>query len=161
VVLRFATLALLLVATVAVAVPAPPRAKGAQSSASPAKTLPKTDDERDPYDLDDPDSVDQSDGSDYEDPNEPPPDEVQTISNANYVVLPGTNKDVKRLEMKAPSLPDLSPYTSAAARAKVVRAPAGRASVGSMLTELSFNSFKGHDERLREWAMRQSSLPKQ
>ena len=159
-VLRLATLALLLLATVAVAAPAPPRAKAAQLSASPAKTLSKADDERDPYDLDDPDSVDQSDGSDYEDPNEPPPDEVQTISNANYVVLPGSNKDVKRLETKAPSLPDLSPYTSAAARAKVVRTPAGRASVGSMLTELSFNSFKGHDERLREWAMRQSSLPK-
>jgi poly(beta-D-mannuronate) C5 epimerase len=163
-----------LLAASSFAAPAPshapaPRAKTAHAKPAPAKVAPEkparlskdAEDERDPYDEEDPDSIDQNDGSDYEDPNEPPPEEMlqQQISNQNYVVLPGSNKDVRRLETKPPSLPDLSPYTSAAARAKVMRTPAGRASVGSMLTELSFNSFKGHDERLREWAMRQSSLP--
>ena len=91
----------------------------------PARLSKNAEDERDPYDEEDPDSIDQNDGSDYEDPNEPPPEEMpqQQISNQNYVVLPGSGKDVKRLETKPPSLPDLSPYTSAAARA----APSPRA----------------------------------
>lgn len=111
----------------------------------------------------DPDSVDQADGSDEEDPNEPPPDETNdpvTVASQNYVVLAGSGKDLSRLQTSVPKLPDLSPYTPEAAKAKIVRAPAGRISVGSMLTEASFSSFRGHDERLREWAMRQSSLPK-
>jgi mannuronan 5-epimerase len=128
---------------------------------APAKAAPARNEDIDPYDVDDPDSVEQNDGSDEEDPNEPPPDEnaAQPLVQ-NYLVLAGTPKDLTRLATNAPKLPDLSPYTAEAAQKKIVRGPAGHASVGSMLTETSFNSFKGHDERLREWAMRQSSLPK-
>jgi mannuronan 5-epimerase len=128
---------------------------------APAKPTPARNEDIDPYDADDPDSVEQNDGSDEEDPNEPPPDEdtAQPLAQ-NYLVLAGTPKDLQRLATTEPQLPDISPYTAEAAQQKIVRTPAGHASVESMLTELSFSSFKGHDERLREWAMRQSSLPK-
>ncbi|HET7923940.1 MAG TPA: hypothetical protein VFL30_03530, partial [Rhodanobacteraceae bacterium] len=159
-----ASLALLAPANAA----APPKhaAKHATAKRAPAKAVvkpptPARNEDVDPYDVDDPDSRDQYDGSDEEDPNEPPPDEdaAQPIVQ-NYLVLAGTQKDLKRLAPKPPKLPDLSPYTAEAAQKKIVKTPAGHASVESMLTELSFSSFKGHDERLREWAMRQSSLPK-
>lgn len=143
----------------AVARNAPARHAAAKPAAKPPTPLRNED--VDPYDVEDPDSVDQYDGSDEEDPNEPPPDETAAEPLVqNYLVLAGTKKDQKRLETRPPKLPDLSPYTDEAAQKKIVRTPAGHASVVSMLTELSFSSFKGHDERLREWAMRQSSLPK-
>jgi len=114
------------------------------------------------YDAADPDAMDQTDGSDEEDPNAPPPEELllPEREGQNYIVLAGSGKDLARLEGAAPKLPDLSPYTAEAAKAKIRRAPAGHVSVGSMLTEMSFNSFKGRNEQLREWAMRQNSLPK-
>jgi poly(beta-D-mannuronate) C5 epimerase len=145
--------------TLAPAEAAAPPKHGAKHAA--AKPAPARNEDIDPYDADDPDSVEQNDGSDEEDPNEPPPDEdaAQPLVQ-NYLVLAGTPKDLKRLATNAPKLPDLSPYTVEAAQRKIVRTPTGHASVSSMLTELSFSSFKGHDERLREWAMRQSSLPK-
>src|SRR5262249_8442379 len=138
------------------------RAPAKAATAKPAaKPTPTRNEDVDPYDVEDPDSADQYDGSDEEDPNEPPPDEnAPEPTVQNYVVLAGTQKDLKRLEPTAPKVPDLAPYTADAAQKKIVRTPAGHASIGSMLTELSFSSFKGHDERLREWAMRQSSLPK-
>ncbi len=114
------------------------------------------------YDAADPDAMDQTDGTDDEDPNAPPPEELLSPEREgqNYIVLAGSGKDLARLEGAAPKLPDLSPYTAEAAKAKIRRAPAGHVSVGSMLTEMSFNSFKGRNEQLREWAMRQNSLPK-
>ena len=114
------------------------------------------------YDAADPDAMDQTDGSDEEDPNAPPPEELLSPEREgqNYIVLAGSGKDLARLEGAAPKLPDLSPYTAEAAKAKIRRAPTGHVSVGSMLTEMSFNSFKGRNEQLREWAMRQNSLPK-
>jgi len=128
----------------------------AQTTARVSKPPPQSDESAENHAYDDPDDYDQADGSDEENPNEPIPD----IKNENYVVLAGSAKDLARLDAKPPTLPDLSPYTSEAAKKKIVRAPAGHINVGSMLTETSFNSFKGRDERLREWALRQTSMPK-
>ncbi|WP_051361795.1 mannuronan 5-epimerase AlgG [Solimonas soli] len=64
------------------------------------------------------------------------------------------------LRIDPPQLPDLTRYTAATARAKIKRGAPGRIEVGSMLTEQSFKGFMGADERMREWAARQTSLPK-
>ena len=145
--------ALLLLACATMALAAAPVRHAATAAAPKAHAA----DNADTDDYSDPDDATQFDGSDDEDANAQAPVEV---ASENYVVLAGSSKDLAHLDAKPPQLPDLSPYTPEAAKQKIVRTPAGRVSVGSMLTELSFNSFKGRDERLRDWAMRQFSMPK-
>lgn len=64
------------------------------------------------------------------------------------------------LHIEAPKFPDLSRYTAENAMSKIRRTPRGHASVGSVLGELSFRPFTSADERMRDWAARQRSLPK-
>lgn len=106
--------------------------------------------------AEDPGEADQSDGSDSDDPTA---DYAAMMADSKkpYVVDTFPPEDVA---LKPPTLPDLSGYTAAAARAKLGRARPGRINVGSMLDELTFKGFMGRDERLREWASRQFSLPK-
>jgi len=146
-----ALLALLLLASATMALAAAPVRHAAAAPKPHAAADADTDD------YSDPDDATQFDGSDDEDANAQLP---VTVANENYVVLAGSSQDLAHLDTSPPQLPDLSPYTPEAAKQKIVRAPTGRVSVGSMLTELSFNSFKGRDERLRDWAMRQFSMPK-
>ena len=158
-VLRILALVVVLALLPVVAATAAPARGAPHAKPVPAST--PADDSTNAYDAGDTDAVDQNDGSDEEDPNEPPPDELTPeVASQNYVVLAGSDKDLTRLEGAEPKLPDLSPYTADAAKRKIKRTPAGQVSVGSMLTETSFNSFKGRNEQLREWAMRQSSMPK-
>jgi len=131
-------------------------APAARASAHASAQKPATPSTPEDGEAGDTDEHDQGDGSDLEDPDDETPD----LSHQNYVVLAGSSKDLARLDSKVPTLPDLSPYTPENAKKKIVRTPRGNISVGSMLTETSFNSFKGRNEQLREWAMRQSSLPK-
>ncbi|MCK9384045.1 MAG: right-handed parallel beta-helix repeat-containing protein [Nevskia sp.] len=109
-----------------------------------------------PDSVDDLSETDQSDGSDQDTPTiddtasadgAPPPYIVTAISSDGLI-------------LKTPVLPDLSLYNAQAARAKIVAKPVGRVGIGSMLAELSFKSFRGRAGGLREWAARQSSLPK-
>lgn len=105
------------------------------------------------------DDVDQTDGSD-EDAPEADASGIDAISaNAkNYIVSAGS---VKSLEAwKPPKLPDLSGYTEAAAMQKLRRTPAGHVRVGSMFGQVAFKNFMGRDGRMREWALRQRSMPK-
>src|SRR3546814_12069126 len=60
---------------------------------------------------------------------------------------------------RSPKLPDLTRYTAETASAKIRKSPRGHAEVRSMLDELSFKGFMGRDERMRDWAARQRSLP--
>lgn len=101
---------------------------------------------------------DQTDGSDDENL-----DEVQALEQSARKYSVDTVSAQALTQMMAltqPTLPDLSPYTPAAAEQRIVRKPGGRVSVGSLLTEISFKSFRGGDEQMREWARRQLSLPK-
>jgi len=105
------------------------------------------------------DDVDQTDGSD-EDAPDADANGIDAISaNAkNYIVSAGS---VKSLEgWKPPKLPDLSGYTEAAAMQKLRRTPAGHIHVGSMFGQVAFKNFMGRDGRMREWALRQRSMPK-
>src|SRR3546814_15555915 len=63
------------------------------------------------------------------------------------------------LKLDPPKLPDLTRYTAETAIAKIRKSPRGHAEVRSMLDELSFKGFMGRDERMRDWAARQRSLP--
>ncbi|MGH8447156.1 MAG: mannuronan 5-epimerase AlgG [Solimonas sp.] len=131
-------------------VPANPRANPADHD------VPDPDDEMVDAEPNDPGERYQTDGSDQDNDAEDDrrmaearrrPYQIDTVSGA-------------ALRIDAPTLPDLSRYTASNAAAKIQRKPLGSASVGSMLTELSFKGFMGADERMREWAARQSSLPK-
>jgi hypothetical protein len=108
-------------------------------------------------DLAEEDPAAASDGSDqdnysYDDK------QLELLATRPYTVEADPGFDVA---MKAPALPDLTKYTPEAAMAKMSRKPAGRASVESMLDKMSFKGFmSGKHEGLREWAMRQTSLPK-
>src|SRR3546814_13874973 len=62
-------------------------------------------------------------------------------------------------KLDPPKLPDLTRYTAETAIAKIRKSPRGHAEVRSMLDELSFKGFMGRDERMRDWAARQRSLP--
>jgi len=110
-----------------------------------------------PADSDD-DSDDQTDGSDEDDPDADaatvPATEAQP---KNYTVGPGSVQSL--MAWKAPKLPDITQYTEAAAMQQLHRGPAGHVHVGSMMEQLSFKNFMGRDERMREWARRQSSMP--
>ncbi|MDB5985986.1 MAG: poly(beta-D-mannuronate) epimerase [Nevskia sp.] len=104
----------------------------------------------------DPDEAEQGDGSDQDTPDDYER-AIQEIQSKPYVVdtVPSDS-----LTLAPPQLPDLSGYTSAALNAKIVRKPAGHAAIARMLQDNAFKAFMGGDERLREWALRQFSLPK-
>jgi len=106
-----------------------------------------------PVDPDD-DSDEQTDGSDEDHPDAVPATEAQPKT---YTV--GTGSTQSLLNWNPPKLPDVTQYTEAAAMEKLHRGPAGHVRVGSMLEQLSFKNFTGRDERLREWARRQTSMP--
>lgn len=105
----------------------------------------------------DPGEADQSDGSDEDDPATEDAAQSADFSSKEYEIA---TVPIDSLAQAPPKLPDISGYTSAAARAKIVDKPRGHAHVASMLTETTFKGFMGRDERLREWAKRQFSLPK-
>lgn len=63
------------------------------------------------------------------------------------------------LQMDAPKLPDLTPYTAAAIQTKIQTKPAGRVSLQRMIGLDQLNEFTGGDERLREWVSRQGGMP--
>src|SRR3546814_6690943 len=63
------------------------------------------------------------------------------------------------LKLDPPKLPDLTRYTAETAIAKIRKSPRGHAVVRSMLDELSFKGFMGRNERMRNWAALQRSLP--
>jgi poly(beta-D-mannuronate) C5 epimerase len=114
------------------------------------------DDEMLDAEVDDPGERYQTDGSDQDDP---AADDRKLLEAEKrpYVISTSSGSELK---MSPPSIPDLSRYTADNVMAKINRKPAGRASIGSVLTELSFRGFMGRDERMRDWAARQNGLPK-
>ncbi len=66
---------------------------------------------------------------------------------------------VEPLQMDAPKLPDLTPFTAAAVQAKIQTKPQGRVSVRRMIGMDQLTEFTGGDERLREWVGRQGGMP--
>ena len=66
---------------------------------------------------------------------------------------------IQPLQLAAPQLPDLTPYTAAAVAAKVQHSPAGRVLMRRMLDLDQLHEFTGSDERLREWVRRQGDMP--
>lgn len=101
----------------------------------------------------DDDSDDQTDGSDEDHPDT----DLVNARPKNYIVTTGSTQTL--MTWTPPKLPDVNQYTEAAAMAKLQRKPAGHIRVGSMLEQISFKNFTGRDERLREWARRQTSMP--
>jgi mannuronan 5-epimerase len=99
---------------------------------------------------------DQSDGSD-QDSAEDDQAQKRLAAVKEYVVTTGPTAE---LAMQPPVLPDLSRYSAAKALAKMSRSPRGRVSLESMMDKMSFKGFMGKREGLREWAARQTSLPK-
>jgi poly(beta-D-mannuronate) C5 epimerase len=124
-----------------------------------ANTAPSHDGDElsEPLDVDpeDPGERDQSDGSAQDNP--ATEQNNQFVLAKNYVVSRGASAP---LRMNPPTLPNLSPYTAEAVMAKIGRKPAGHALVESMLDKLAFKAFMGRNERMREWALRQTSMPK-
>lgn len=105
--------------------------------------------------AEDPAEADQSDGSDSDDPAGESANQLRNRDKP-YVV---DTVSVASMKMVDPVLPDLAPYTADAVRAKLGSGRRGQVQVGRMLGEQSFKGFMGRDERLREWASRQTSLP--
>ncbi|MGA0586520.1 mannuronan 5-epimerase AlgG [Dyella sp. KRB-257] len=105
------------------------------------------------------DGSDQTDGSDEDHP-DADVDEAATATARvkSYVVSAGSAKPLDA--WKPPKLPDLSGYTEAAVMQKLRRTPTGRVHVGSMFGQPAFKNFMGRDGRMREWALRQRSMPK-
>lgn len=105
------------------------------------------------------DDSDQTDGSDEDKP-EADASGIDAINaNAkNYVVSAGSATSLEA--WKPPKLPDLSGYTETAAMQKLHRTPAGHVRIGSMFGQVAFKNFMGRDGRMREWALRQRSMPK-
>jgi poly(beta-D-mannuronate) C5 epimerase len=101
------------------------------------------------------DADDQGDGSDQDGP--ATAEAELPVPTRPYMVDSG---EIDKLALQPPKLPDLTKYTPAAAMAKLSRKAQGRASVESMLDKMSFKGFMGKREGLREWAMRQPSMPK-
>ena len=66
---------------------------------------------------------------------------------------------VEPLQLDAPKLPDLTPFTPAAVEARIERKPAARVSVRRMIGLDQLSEFTGGDERLREWVVRQGGMP--
>lgn len=63
------------------------------------------------------------------------------------------------LQLGAPKLPDLTPFTAETVQAKIQRKPAASVSVRRMIGMDQLTEFTGGDERLREWVSRQGSMP--
>ena len=103
----------------------------------------------------DPGELDQGDGSDQDTPEQDQADAPPAVPE-KYVVGIGSKR---ALAWKPPKLPDLAPYTEAAAMARLHCTRGASVHVGSMLGELSFKTFMSADGRLREWALRQASMP--
>ena len=101
------------------------------------------------------DEDDQGDGSDQDGPASA--EAELPVPNRPYEVDAAA---IDKLAMDPPTLPDLSKYTAAAAMAKLPRGPKGHATIESMLDKMSFKGFMGKREGLREWAMRQPTMPK-
>lgn len=114
------------------------------------------DDEMIDADADDPGERYQTDGSDQD--NKAEDDRLLAEAEKRPYVVDVTSG--KSLEIPPPKLPDLTRYTAANAIAKIDKSQRGHADVRSMLEELSFKGFMGRDERMRDWAARQKSLPK-
>ena len=102
----------------------------------------------------DDDSDEQTDGSDEDHPDAVPATEAQPKT---YTIDTGSAKSL--MAWDPPKLPDVTQYTEQAAMEKLRRGPAGHVRVASMLGQISFKNFTGRDERLREWARRQTSMP--
>ena len=66
---------------------------------------------------------------------------------------------VEPLQLDAPKLPDLTPFTPAAVEARIERKPAALVSVRRMIGLDQLSEFTGGDERLREWVVRQGGMP--
>ncbi len=105
---------------------------------------------------DDPGERYQTDGSDQDNFNL---DDRKALEAAfrDYAIEPLSGAS---LHLSPPTLPDLSRYTAANAIAKIDKRRKGRASVESVLNTTTFRGFMGTDERMRQWAARQHSLPK-
>ncbi|WP_243040969.1 right-handed parallel beta-helix repeat-containing protein [Dyella sedimenti] len=106
----------------------------------------------------DDDMADQTDGSDEDNQGTDTNAVAATDSKPKaYIVSTGVAKAL--MDWQSPRIPDVSRYTESAAMQNLRRTPAGHVRVGSMLEQMSFKNFMGRDERLREWAKRQSSMP--
>lgn len=67
---------------------------------------------------------------------------------------------VAGLELPAPKLPDLAPFSEKAVLAKIQRKPAGRIHYQRLVETAELHEFTGRDGRIAEWAMRQTSNPR-
>jgi mannuronan 5-epimerase len=63
------------------------------------------------------------------------------------------------LQMEAPRLPDLTPFTPESVQAKIQRKPAASVGLQRMIGMAQLREFTGSDERLREWVGRQGGMP--
>lgn len=113
------------------------------------------DDEMLDADADDPGERYQTDGSDQDNDDEQDRQLAEAQKRPYVIDVAGGES----LNIPVPNFPDLGRYTAANATAKIKPAPGGRAEVRSTLDELSFKGFMGRDERMRDWAARQKSLP--
>ena len=66
---------------------------------------------------------------------------------------------VEPLQQQAPQLPDLTPYSPEAVKAKISFKPQGQVSMQRMIGLNSLKEFTGGDERLRVWVKRQGEMP--
>ncbi len=155
--LAFGLVALLLVSSggAAWATQTPPQATAGHGAKKGTRSAP-----HDPHrTASDDDDSDQTDGSDEDDNNQV--DAAAFESNAeqpkNYSV--GTGSAQSLMKWTPPNIPDIDQYTEAAAMKRLKRTPLGHVHVGSMLEQPQFRNFMGRDERMREWAKRQSSMP--
>nr|WP_240954211.1 mannuronan 5-epimerase AlgG [Solimonas marina] len=117
----------------------------------------KSDEEMLDADEDDPGERYQTDGSDQDDESDQTAAKLAEASKRPYVVdvVNGAS-----LMIPPPKLPSLDRYTPANAMAKIDKSKRGHAEVHSVLDELVFKGFMGRDQRMRDWAARQRSLPK-
>lgn len=81
---------------------------------------------------------------------------VESARQSHYVIR---EAPADGLRLEPPTLPDLSPYTAAAAKAKVGKRAKGRVSVRRMVEVQMLEEFVGGNNRLREWATRQAQNP--
>jgi poly(beta-D-mannuronate) C5 epimerase len=114
------------------------------------------DDEIEDAAVDDPGERYQTDGSDQDNPAE----DDRKLLEAEHRPYEITTSSGAELKMTAPTLPDVSRYTAENAMQKIKLKPVGHVEVASALSQMSFRGFMGRDERMRDWAARQSGLPK-
>lgn len=140
----------------AIAVPQVPSGPTADNALGSGHVKADADDEIADAEPDDPGERYQTDGSDQD--NDAEEDRMLAEAAKRPYVVDVTSG--ASLKLDPPTLPDLTRYTAANAIAKIRKSPHGHAEVRSMLDELSFKGFMGRDERMRDWAARQKSLPK-